>query len=233
MKLQVIITGSTGMVGKGVLYECIDSPMVEKILLLNRSSLNINHPKVTEIIHSDLSDVSKIEHLFVGYNTCFFNMGVSSVGLKEEQFHALTYDITTHVAETILHANPECSCTYVSGVGCDSTEKGRVMWARVKGKTENALLRMGFKSAYMFRPGYIQPLRGIKSKTKIYNALYVVFKPLYPILKFLSPKFATTTEEVGKAMIYVVSKSYESQYLENKDISECANRYNSLYETKN
>ena len=177
-KLKVIIFGSTGMVGKGVLYECIDSQDVELILLVNRSSLGINSPKVKEILHDDFTNFSSLENTLRGYDACYFSLGVSAAGMKEKNYRTITYGFTLAAASILRKLNDNMTFIYVSGVGTDSTEKGRSMWARVKGKTENDIIKLGFKDAYMYRPGYIQPEREIKSKTKLYNALYVVTKKL-------------------------------------------------------
>lgn len=223
MGIRVIITGSTGMVGKGVLLECLDSNDVEAITVINRHTLGMTHPKLTEILHQDFLDISPITPQIQGFDACFLCMGVSSFGMKSPEFTNLTYNITTHMARILIGANSQLTCVYVSGTGTDSSEKGNIMWARVKGKTENDLLAMPFKAAYMFRAGYIQPLKGIKSNTKLYNNMYVIMKPLYPILNFLFPKFMTTTEEMGKAMINAVVKGYNKKHLENYDIRLLAN----------
>lgn len=218
MKLNVIITGSTGMVGKGVLLECIDNPDVESILLINRNPIDIQHPKVKEIIHKDFFEWKGVRDHLNGYNACFFCMGVSSVGMKEADYRHMTYDLTLGFAKEILPLNPDMTFCYVSGAGTDSTENGRAMWARVKGKTENDLLALGFKAAYMFRPGYIHPMRGIKSKTPLYNALYAVLKPMYGLLKRM-PKYVTDNSTIGRAMIGVALHGYSRNVLESIDIN--------------
>ena len=220
MSIKAIVTGATGMVGKGVLFECLKDPRVESVLVINRSSLGMNHPKLKEIIHSDFFDLSPIRKEFTGYNACFFCLGVTSFRMSEEAYHKITHDLTLHMAHTILELNPDLTFIYVSGTGTDSSEKGRVMWARVKGKTENALLGLSFKNAYMFRPGFIQPKDGIRSRTKLYNALYTIFTPLYPILNRLFPRYITSTDRVGKAMIEVTQKEFSKKHLENRDINE-------------
>ncbi len=222
MKIKAIITGATGMVGKGVLYECFDSNDVDEVLVINRQSLGIKHPKLKEIIHHDFFNLDPIKEQLKGYNACYFCLGVSSVGMSETNFHKVTFDLTLHMAKILAEQSPELTFCYVSGTGTDSTEKGRTMWARVKGKTENAIMALPFKASYMFRPGYIQPQRGIKSKTALYNAIYIVFKPLYPILKRLSPSYFTSTTKVGQAMINVTLNGYEKRHLENKDINTAA-----------
>jgi uncharacterized protein YbjT (DUF2867 family) len=218
MKLNVIITGSTGMVGKGVLLESIDSSDVATILLINRKPLGIVHPKVREIIHQDFFDWSSIRDELSGYNACFFCMGVSSAGMKEADYHRMTYDITLGFAKELLHQNTEMTFCYVSGAGTSSEMNSRMMWANVKGKTENDLLSLGFKSAYMFRPGFIQPLRGIKSKTTLYQSIYNVLSPFYGLLKRM-PKVVTDTTTMGQAMIGVALHGYAKPVLESSDIN--------------
>jgi len=218
MKIKTIITGSTGMVGEGVLYECLQHPDVESVLVINRKPCGLKHDKLKEIILKDFFDLTQIENQLSGYNACFFCAGVSSVGKKEDEYKRITYDLTMNFAETLLRLNPEMVFTYVSGTGTDSTEKGKVMWARIKGKTENDLLKLPFKDAYMFRPGYIHPTKGLKNTYKIYKVL----APLYPIWKILFPKYVVTLEEVGKAMINVVLKGSGEKILECVDIRKIA-----------
>lgn len=218
MKVNAIITGATGMVGKGVLLECLDHPEVESVLVINRSTLGISHPKLKEIIHTDFFDVSTLTDEFKNYNAVYFCLGVSSAGMSEEKFNHLTFDLTTHFAQTVANVNKDVTFCYVSGQGTDSSEKGRIMWARVKGKTENTILNMGFKDAYMFRPGGILPERGVKSKTPLYNAIYVVMRPFFGLFKKMT-KTMTTSVNVGKAMINVVLQPQENKYLENAEIN--------------
>ena len=161
MKIKAIITGSTGMVGKGVLLECLESPHVESVLVINRHSVDLKHEKLKEIIHTDFQDLSAIEEQLTGYNTCYFCLGVSAAGMSEKDYSRITYDLTLNFAQTLLKLNPELTFCYISGAGTDSSEKGRMMWARVKGKTENALLALPFKAAYMLRPAFIQPMKDI------------------------------------------------------------------------
>jgi uncharacterized protein YbjT (DUF2867 family) len=220
--IKAIITGSTGMVGKGVLLECLNNALVSDVLVINRQPVGIQHPKLTEIIHKDFYDLSSIEEQLKGYDACFFCLGISAFRMKEEDYHRITYDLTVHFAQTLLRLNPQLTFCYVSGQGTDSSEKGSTMWARVKGKTENALLAMPFKGAYMFRPGYIHPMHGIKSRTALYNALYVVLKPLYPVFKTLSPDSVTTTEAIGKAMIAIAAKGDAKHILDPVDINRLA-----------
>ena len=217
--MKAIIFGAPGMVGSGVLQECLDHPDVESVLVVGRSSCEIENVKLQEIIHQDFFDYSGIEDRLEGYDACFFCLGVSSFRMSEEKYHRLTYELTLEAAETLAKLNPDMTFCYVSGAGTDSTESGRIMWARVKGKTENQLLRTPFKAVYLFRPGYIQPLRGIKSKTRAYQALYTALGPLYPVWKKLFPKYVTNTEKLGLAMIEVASRGYPRTVLANRDIN--------------
>ena len=201
--MKVILFGATGMVGQGVLRECLLDPGVESVLAVGRSVTGQQHAKLHEIAQTDLFDLSAIEGKLSGYDACFFCLGISSVGMNEETYRRITYDLTIAVAKTLVRLNPAMTFVYVSGAGTDSTEHGRMMWARVKGKTENDLLRMPFKAAYMFRPGYVQLLHGIKTKTKWYAAFYALMGPLYPMWKRLFPKYVTNTECVGRAMLKV------------------------------
>jgi len=210
------------MVGKGVLLECLDHPDVESVLLINRNSIGMQHPKLVELIHKDFHDLSSIADKLSGFDACYFCMGVSVIGLSKDAYHKITYDLTMHFANTLVGLNPDMTFCYVSGTGTDSSEKGRSMWARVKGKTENAILALPFKQAYMFRPGYIQPMKSIRSKTMAYNLVYMVFKPLYPVLKLMMPGFVTSTVAMGIAMINVVLYGYNKKQLENRDINSLA-----------
>jgi hypothetical protein len=207
------------MVGQGVLRECLLDPEVESVLALGRNATAQQHGKMQEIMLNDMFDLSSIEGKLSGYDTCFFCLGVSSVGMKEEAYRRVTYDLTVAVAGTLLRLNPGMTFIYISGANTDSTERGRAMWARVKGKTENELLRMPFKAAYMFRPGYIQPLHGIRTKTRWYGAVYAIMAPLYPVLKLLFPRYVTTTECLGRAMLNVAKHGAPKSVLENDDIN--------------
>jgi uncharacterized protein YbjT (DUF2867 family) len=220
--MKVILFGATGMVGQGVLRECLLDPNVERVLAIGRATTEQQHQKLRELVHKDFSNFSAIEGELAGYDACLFCLGVSSAGMTEQDYHRVTYDFTLAAAQTLARLNPGMTFIYVSGAGTDSTEQGRTMWARVKGKTENALLRLPFKASYMFRPGFIQPQHGIKSKTKLYRAIYAVMGPLYPVLKALAPKFVTTTEQVGRAMVKVARQGAPKQVLENSDINSIA-----------
>ncbi|AFN73811.1 hypothetical protein MROS_0568 [Melioribacter roseus P3M-2] len=217
-KIKAIITGATGMVGEGVLHECLLHPEVESVLVINRKTCGVERDKLKEIILKDFFDLSSIEKELKGYNACYFCAGVSSIGKKEEEYKHITYDLTINFAKKLLKLNPDMTFCYVSGSGTDSTEKGRIMWARIKGKTENDLLKLGFKDAYMFRPGYIQPIKGLKNTNKAYK----LFAPLYPVWKALFPKFVVTLEELGKAMINASLYGYTKKILECEDIAKLA-----------
>lgn len=221
MRLNVIITGSTGMVGKGILLECLKNQQVDSVLVINRKSLGMQHPKLKEIIHHDFFDLKAIRNELAGYNACFFCLGISSAGISRKEYFHITYDLTMNFARMLLDSNPVMTFCYVSGAGTDSTEAGRLNWARVKGKTENTLLNLGFKDAYMFRPGFIQPLKGIKPKTPLYRLTYAVIAPLYPLLKAF-PGFVTSTETLAGAMISVVTTGHAKKVLESRDINEIA-----------
>jgi uncharacterized protein YbjT (DUF2867 family) len=211
MKIRAIVTGATGMVGEGVLHECLLDPDVEQVLIINRKPSGIAHPKLKEIVHGDFFDIHSIQSQLNGFNACFFCMGVSSVGMKEELYRRLTYDITMHFGSVLSNINREMTFCYVSGAGTDSTEtKG--MWARVKGKTENDLLKLPFKKVYLFRPGLMKPTKGLKNTLPFYNYLGW----LYPLIRALGG--ATTLKELGLAMIHCAKKDYGKSVLEIKDI---------------
>jgi uncharacterized protein YbjT (DUF2867 family) len=206
------------MVGQGVLRECLLDPDVETVLAVGRTPTGQSHPRLQELIAQDLWNLNPVAEKLAGYNACFFCLGVSAAGMKAADYERLTYNLTLSVAAALLERNPAMTFIYVSGSGTDSTERARMMWARVKGKTENALLRMPFKAAYMFRPGYIQPLHGVRTKTNWYRAFYAVLAPLYPLLKFV-PKYVTTTECVGRAMLRVTREGFDRSILESRDIN--------------
>lgn len=216
--MNVVITGSTGMVGKGVLLECLDHPQVTGVTVINRQSLQMTHPKLKEILHQDFFHWDAIKDQLTGFDACFFCLGVSSAGMKEVDYARMTYELTLHFARTLLALNPGMTFCYVSGAGTDSSEKGRTMWAKVKGKTENDLLALGFKAAYMFRPGFIKPMRGITSRTPLYNTLYIFIRPFVGlIMRF--PKVATDSITLGQAMIRVGLHGFTKPILESEDIN--------------
>jgi hypothetical protein len=222
MKLNVIITGATGMVGEGVLHECLLHPDVEQILVINRKACGVAHPKIKEIIHADFFNITPIQDQLQGYNACFFCLGVSSVGMKEDDFTKFTYILTMRVAAVLADQNPQMTFCYISGAGTDSTEKGRMMWARVKGKTENDLMKLPFKKVYAFRPGFMNPTKGLKNTLSYYK--YVSW--LFPFLRLVASNYVSTLKELGIAMINAASKGYEKQVLEVKDIVALAKRGN-------
>jgi uncharacterized protein YbjT (DUF2867 family) len=219
--MKVILFGATGMVGQGALRECLLDPSVEAVLSIGRRPTGTTHARFREIVHEDLTDYSAIEGQLAGYDACFFCLGISSVGLSEPEYTHITYDLALAAGKALAARNPTMTFIFVSGAGTDSSEKGRSMWARVKGRTENALMQLPFKS-YMFRPGFIQPLHGISSKTRLYRAAYVAIKPLVPIFRALAPGSVTTTELIGRAMIEVARSGYSKRILESQDINQAA-----------
>jgi hypothetical protein len=208
------------MVGQGVLRECLLDPDVESVVSIGRGVTGQQHPKLRELRHNTFLDYSAIEDQLSGFDACFFCLGVSSAGMSEEQYQRVTYGFTIAAARVLAKLNPRLTFIYVSGMGTDSTEHGRGMWACVKGKTENELLRLGFRAAYMFRPGAIVPLHGVKSKTKLYRVFYVLLGPLLPLLKTLFPKYVTTTERIGRAMLTVAKQGWPKPVLETFDIDK-------------
>jgi hypothetical protein len=221
--MKVIVTGATGMVGKGVLLECLDHPEVEQVLTIGRSPLGMQHSKLRELIHDNFLAYSHVKDQLLGYDACYLCMGVSAGGMNEDKYRKLTYGYALSLAKILLEQNPTMICTYVSGQSTDSTEKGRTMWARVKGKTENDLLSLGFRQAYMFRPGPIIPLRGIKSKTKSYQFMYNYFTWLIKLIKVISPNAIVNTTQIGLAMINATLKGYDKKIIQPKDILLLAN----------
>jgi uncharacterized protein YbjT (DUF2867 family) len=217
--MKAVIFGASGMVGQGVLRECLLDPKIEQVLSVVRSPTGQTDTKLREVVHGDFMDFSGIESELSGYDACFFCLGVSSAGMTEAEYTRVTYDITMAAAQTLLKASPGMTFEYISGMSTDRSEKGRSMWARVKGRTENALLALPFKAAYMFRPGFIQPLHGIQSKTRGYRIFYAVTKPLLPAFRALFPQHVTTTERLGRAMIAVARHGYPKKVLEMKDIN--------------
>jgi hypothetical protein len=214
MKIKAILTGATGMVGEGVLHECLEHADVEEILVVGRRTCGITHPKLKEIIHPDFYYFASIENQLAGYDACFFCLGISSIGMKEAEFYKPTYLLTMNFATTLVNRNPGMTFCYVSGAGTDSSEKGRTMWARVKGKTENDLMKLPFKRVYNFRPGIIQPSKGLKNTLSFYKYLGW----LIPVIRLFSRKAIVKLKELGLAMITAVTKGYEKQIIEVKDI---------------
>jgi uncharacterized protein YbjT (DUF2867 family) len=216
--MKVIVFGATGMIGQGVLRECLLDDAVESVLVVGRTALGREHPKLREILHRDFTDFTAIADELTGYDACFFCLGVSSVGMNEADYRRVTYDITLAAARTLAERNPDLTFIYVSGEGTDSSERGRTMWARVKGATENALIALPFH-AYAFRPGYIQPRHGITSKTRLYRVAYAVGGWLFPVLKKLFPGAITTTDQLGRAMIGVALTGAPERVLNSRAIN--------------
>jgi len=219
-KLKVIVTGATGMVGEGVVHECLQHPMIGEVLIVNRKPFGMTHPKLKEIGHADFFDITAIEDQLKGYDACYFCLGVSSVGMKEPEYYKLTYTLTLNFAETLAHLNPDMTFEYISGASTDSTEKGGSMWARVKGKTENDLAKLPFKQVYNFRPGYMHPTPGLRNTNKYYK--YITW--LYPFFKLVFPNRVSTLAQLGLAMINASVYGYEKQILEVPDIKSLAKR---------
>jgi uncharacterized protein YbjT (DUF2867 family) len=217
-KIKAIITGSTGMVGEGVLHGCLKHPQVESVLVINRKPCHVKHDKLTEIIHPDFLDILPIKEQLKGYNACYFCSGVSSLGKKEEEYTRVTYDLTMHVAKTLFELNPEMTFMYISGEGTTGNENSKTMWVRVKSKTENDLLKL-FNNAYMLRPGYIQPTKGLKNAYK----MYIFLAPFYPVLKKLFSKHVCTLEDLGLSMINTTLNGYNKKVLDNIDIARQGN----------
>jgi len=214
MNFKVIITGVTGMVGEGVLIEALAHPQITEVLSLSRKSSGLSHAKLKEYLISDFLLLPDHDEKLKGYDACFFCAGVSSVGMKEPEYSKITFDITCHVAKVLLKQNKDMTFIYVSGAGTDSSEKGRSMWARVKGKTENTLTKMGFKNVYNFRPGIMKPTPGQKNILKIYRNLGWLF----PIIQLLFPNSSSTMKQIGLAMINSLIYGYDKQIIEVKDI---------------
>ncbi|MDR5750678.1 MULTISPECIES: NAD(P)H-binding protein [unclassified Caballeronia] len=217
--MKVLLFGATGMVGQGVLRECLRDPDVDRVVTLGRSATGVEDEKLREIVHRDMFDYASIERELAGFDACFFCLGVSSFRMSEADYTRLTYDLTMAAARTLARLDPQMTFVYVTGAGTDSTEQGRSMWARVKGRTENALLRLPFKAAYMFRPGAIVPMHGVRSKTALYQSAYSITRPVLPLLQRLFPNAIVTTEQVGRAMLAVAKRGAPSPILESRDIA--------------
>jgi uncharacterized protein YbjT (DUF2867 family) len=215
--MKVLVYGATGMVGQGVLLECMREAAVELVVTVGRTPTGVRDAKVREIVHSDMTDYRGMEESLTGFDACFFCLGVSSAGMKEADYERLTYGLTMAAAEMLSRVNGGMTFIYVSGSGTDSSEHGRSMWARVKGRTENALLRLPLE-AYMFRPGFIEPLDGIKSRTASYRAFYAVVGPMMPLLRRAFPNLVLSTRDIGRAMLSVALRGYAKRVLETRDI---------------
>ena len=220
--MNVLVFGATGMIGQGVLRECLRDPDVDRVTVVARQRTGQSHTKLREVLRGDVADLSGLDAELREVDACFFCLGVSSAGMTEERYARVTYDLTLSVAKQLVRLNPGMTFVYVSGMGTDASERGRAMWARVKGRTENALLALPFRAAYMFRPGLVQPVAGARSRTAWYRVLYMLMAPLLPLLRRLFPKSVTTTAEVGRAMLAVARRGYEKRVLESADIVRAA-----------
>lgn len=220
--MNILLFGATGMVGQGVLRECLLDAGVTRVLCVGRSATGQADPKLRELVLADLRDCSGIEADLSGFDACFFCLGVSSVGMNEEAYRRITYELTLTIAQALVRLNSQMTFVYVSGAGTDSTERGPRMWARVKGATENALMRLPFKAVYMFRPGFIQPMHRVRSKTALYQAIYVLATPLFALLRRRIPDRITTSERIGLAMLAVARHGAARPLLEVTDINALA-----------
>lgn len=216
--MKVIVTGATGMVGKGVLLECLDDKKITEVLSISRRNVGLHHPKLKELIHKDFSEFLSVSKQLKGYDACYACMGVSSAGMKEDQYTRLTYEYTLSLAKELHKINPDMTFNYVSGQGTDSTEKGKSMWARVKGKTENDLLKLGFKQAFVFRPGAILPKRGVRPSSKLYSIMILGLVWLLWLIKLIAPKMVVNTSQIGRAMINITTRGYQEKVINPKDI---------------
>jgi uncharacterized protein YbjT (DUF2867 family) len=218
--MRVLLFGASGMIGQGVLRECLLDPGVESVVAVLRNASGQQHGKLRELLHQDFLDFSGLESQLSGFDACFFCLGVSSAGMSEENYQRVTHDFTLASARVLAKLNPNMTFIYVSGAGTDSSERGSSMWARVKGRTENELLRLPFHAAYMFRPGVIIPLHGVQSRTRLYRVFYVLLAPVLPLLNGRFPKYVTTTEQIGRAMLKVVRAGWPKRVLETVDINQ-------------
>lgn len=217
--MRVVLFGATGMVGQGVLRECLLDPDVESVVTVGRRATGQVHPKLRELVPRDLLDLAPLESELTGLDAAFFCLGVASAGMTEAEYTRVTYDITMAAAEALVRLSPALTFVFVSGAGADSTERGGTMWARVKGRTENALLRMPFRDVYVLRPAVIQPLHGITSRTAAYRLFYRIAGPLMPVLKRAFPGYVTTTEQIGLAMLRVAKRGAPTKILRTEDIN--------------
>ena len=220
--VKILIFGATGMIGQGVLRESLRDTGVDHILVVSRQSTGATHDKLREVVQKNVADLSALDTDLRGVDACFFCLGVSSVGMSEQHYTRLTYDLTLSVAQSLARMSPGMVFIYVSGLGTDSTEKGRVMWARVKGRTENALHGLPFRAVYLFRPAFVQPVAGAQSKTPWLRSVYAVMTPVLPLVKRAFPSYVTTTEEIGRAMLAVARHGYGTAVLESRDITRAA-----------
>jgi uncharacterized protein YbjT (DUF2867 family) len=222
-KLNVIITGATGMVGEGVLHECLQHSGVENVLVITRRSTGYSHPKLKEIIHRDFSNMTDLKDQLKGYNACYFCLGVTSMGKKETEYRKLTYTLTLNFATILADLNHNMTFCYISGAGTDSTEKGRIMWARVKGKTENDLMKLPFKAVFNFRPAFIKPFLPLKPDQTFYKT-YRYTSWLFPVIQVLAPNYIIKLEDLALAMIHSSLSGYSKNILEVRDIKLLAKK---------
>lgn len=218
--MRVIIFGATGMVGQGALQECLRDPDVERVVSVVRAPSGKQHQKLREIVHQDFLDLRPVESELTGLDACLYCLGVASTGMTEDAYSRVTYEFTLAAAKTLLRLNPGMTFVFVSGTGADSTERGKVMWARVKGKTENALLAMPFRSVYVFRPAMIQPLDGIESKTANYRIMYKLLAPFLSVARSFWPHYITTTQELGCALLAAANHGTDKRIVEARHIKE-------------
>lgn len=224
--MRVLLFGATGMIGQGVLRECLLAADVQEVVAVGRTPLTLEHPKLHQVLHADMLDLQALENLLQGFDACFFCLGVSSAGMNETRYTHLTYDLTLVAASTLARLNPQMTFIYVSGAGADSSETSQSMWARVKGKTENALLRLPFKAVYVFRPGLIQPLHDVRSKTPLYALFYTVLGPLLSLVRRIKPGWVVSTETVGRAMLAAVRHGAPQPVVEQAEIHRLASLNN-------
>jgi len=222
--MRILLFGATGMVGQGVLRECLLAPDVDEVVAIGRTPSGASHPKLKDLVQADLFDYRAIEDRLGGFDACFFCIGVTSFRMDEATYTHLTYDMTLAAASTLARLNPAMSFVYVSGAGADSSESGKIMWARVRGRTENTLARLPFKRVHAIRPGAIRPMHGARSRTRAYRMLYPLTAPLFPVFRALMPHAVATTETVGRAVLELARHGYPKTILETRDIEEVAQR---------
>ena len=220
--MRVVLFGATGMLGSGALLECLEHPDVSQVLAVGRRPTRMTHRKLTELLHEDFLDFSSARRALAGYDACFYCLGISSAGMSEDAYRRITRDMTLAAASSLLEASPGLVMCFVSGAGTDSSERGRTMWARVKGEAENGLLELPFGAVWLFRPGYVQPMKGVRSRTRLYSVFYTAVGSLYPLLARLAPGLVTTTEKVGLALIRAAREGAPERILENRDINALA-----------
>ena len=220
--MRIVLFGATGMIGSGSLIECLDHPDVASVLAVGRRTCGLKHAKLDELVHEDFLDYSRIQGRFEGHDACFFCLGVSAAGISEEAYTRITRDFTLAAARTLWHVNPDLSFCYISGAGADEEEESRMMWARVRGGLENRLLELDGGPTWIFRPGFVQPVKGVTSRTTLYKAAYAVLGPVFPVLDRIAPRHVTTTERLGLALIRAARDGAPRSRLDNADINAMA-----------